>query len=360
MSQTEPWHFLVKGLAELPYPVILNARAQQIDDSLTNGSIMIAVDAADNEFWVTLPSTRKRYRLPLNCFAPITPRNIHRAASIPISNSGDDGPRHLPLQAPRFCMDDLVLDERLHSESLALVERLKYPVSPEVLSKYGRARQRNPFVILDGPTGTGKTMLAEAIAESIGARLARVGAAITGSSYISVAERAVDEVFRVAHHASPAVVVLLDDGEELVEGRTGQSSARFRDGAVASLLQSLERHPRAVAVLTTNSQLAQLDPAVLSRSTRIRFRAPTSDQRRRLVQRLLVMDRVDTTVDLRALTESTLSLREIAVVCELMAEQAARRETRENQAQRMTPNDLEQALRGACRTEDRQPIRMGR
>ena len=136
-----------------------------------------------------------------------------------------------------------------------------------------------------GPSGTGKTMAASVIANTLELELYRVDLAGVISKYIGETEKNLDRVFDAAHRAD--VVLFFDEADALFGKRSEVSDAhdRYANIEVSYLLQRMESFG-GTAILATN--LGQnLDEAFLRRiDAVIEFQAPQRADRLRLWQRL--------------------------------------------------------------------------
>lgn len=122
-------------------------------------------------------------------------------------------------------------------------------------------------VLFVGPSGTGKTMAAEALAELLRLDLYRIDLSRVVSKYIGETERNLGHVFDEAE-AAGGVVLLFDEADALFGKRTEvrDSHDRYANLEISYLLQRMEAY-EGLAILTTNLK-SSLDPAFLRR---IRF-----------------------------------------------------------------------------------------
>ncbi len=117
--------------------------------------------------------------------------------------------------------------------------------------------------LFSGPSGTGKTMAAQIIANELGVELFQVDLANTVSKYIGETEKNLDNIFNAAEHAS--AVLLFDEADALFGKRTDIKDAhdRYANVEVAYLLQRMEAYS-GLAILTSNFK-QNLDSAFLRR-----------------------------------------------------------------------------------------------
>jgi hypothetical protein len=117
-----------------------------------------------------------------------------------------------------------------------------------------------------GPSGTGKTMAAEVLANELRLDLYRIDLSQVVSKYIGETEKNLGRIFDAAEEG--AAVLLFDEADALFGKRTEvkDSHDRYANIEVSYLLQRMEAY-RGLAILTTNRKSA-LDQAFLRR---IRF-----------------------------------------------------------------------------------------
>jgi MoxR-like ATPase len=143
------------------------------------------------------------------------------------------------------------------------------------------ARAIGVTVLFAGPSGTGKTLAAEAVASELGFDLFRIDLATIVSKYIGETERNLERVFAAAEHAN--AVLFFDEADALFGKRSEVKDAhdRYANIEIAYLLQKMERFD-GLAVLSTNLK-QNLDEAFARRLTfTVNFPFPEQAERRRL------------------------------------------------------------------------------
>lgn len=136
-----------------------------------------------------------------------------------------------------------------------------------------------------GPSGTGKTLAAEALARELGLDLYRIDLAGIVSKYIGETEKNLDRVFAAAENAN--AVLFFDEADALFGKRSEVKDAhdRYANIEVAYLLQKMEQFD-GLAILATNLK-QNLDDAFARRLTfTINFPFPEEAERRALWERL--------------------------------------------------------------------------
>jgi hypothetical protein len=145
---------------------------------------------------------------------------------------------------------------------------------------FGSQRMHTPgcAALFCGPSGTGKTMAAQAVAKALNTHLYQVDLSKVQSKYIGESEKHLDAVFTEAQRA--AAVLLFDEADALFGKRSEVKDAhdRYANMEVAYLLQRIEEYA-GLAILTTNFR-QNLDQAFLRR-LRFVIEFPKPDTRSR-------------------------------------------------------------------------------
>jgi hypothetical protein len=177
--------------------------------------------------------------------------------------------------------NDIVLPkpqlETLHTIVLHCKERRKVYVDWGFAEK--STRGLGISALFAGPSGTGKTMASEALANDLRLDLYRIDLSQVVSKYIGETEKNLRTAFDAAE--ASGAVLLFDEADALFGKRSQvkDSHDRYANIEISYLLQRMEAY-RGLAILTTNMQEA-IDPAFLRR---IRFivHFPMPDQTQRL------------------------------------------------------------------------------
>jgi hypothetical protein len=204
------------------------------------------------------------------------------------ASAADRVPGVVRLGCPGMRWSDLVLEPptRAHLLEVAAAARLRRSQADAWHVGGPSQRGRGVSALFHGPSGTGKTSAAEALAADLGVDLLTVDLATVVSKYIGETEKNLRRVFDVARESE--AVLLFDEAEALFGRRSPVRDAhdRYANIEIAYLLQLLDAFD-GVAVLTSNLS-ASLDPAFARRlGYVVEFRAPDTDARSRLWKRML-------------------------------------------------------------------------
>jgi hypothetical protein len=178
---------------------------------------------------------------------------------------------------------DIVLPD----DALAQLHELADQIAsrPQVYERWGfgarLSRGRGIAALFAGPSGTGKTLAAEILANELRLDIVRIDLAAVVSKYIGETEKNLRRVFDAAERSG--VVLLFDEADALFGNRTEvrDSHDRYANIEVNYLLQRMEDHT-GLAILATNRKDA-IDEAFLRRLRFvIDFPFPSLDDRRRI------------------------------------------------------------------------------
>jgi SpoVK/Ycf46/Vps4 family AAA+-type ATPase len=132
-----------------------------------------------------------------------------------------------------------------------------------------------------GPSGTGKTMAAEIIANELGLDLYKINLAGVVSKYIGETEKNLDRIFTAAENAN--AILFFDEADALFGKRSEvrDSHDRYANIEISYLLQKMEQY-EGIAILATNLR-QNLDDAFVRRlAFTIHFPFPNETQRREI------------------------------------------------------------------------------
>ena len=169
--------------------------------------------------------------------------------------------REVFVEIPDVSWEDIGGLEDVKEE---LIQAVSWPLRhAEVFERYSVQPTRG--IMLHGPSGTGKTLLAKALARESGVNFISVKGPSLMSRYVGESERAIREVFRTARQAAPSILYF-DEIESLIpiRGREAGGSA-FTERVIGQFMSEMSgiEELQGVVVLATTNRLDLVDPALL-------------------------------------------------------------------------------------------------
>ena len=144
-----------------------------------------------------------------------------------------------------------------------LQEAVEWPMKyPALYDKLGHKMPRG--ILLHGASGTGKTLLAKAVATESEANFVSVRGPELLSKWVGESERGIREIFRRARQSSPCVV-FFDEIDSIAPIRGGGAETQVTERVVSQLLTELDgmQDMHGVVVLAATNRADMIDPALL-------------------------------------------------------------------------------------------------
>ena len=151
----------------------------------------------------------------------------------------------------------------LDSVRKEIQEAVEWPLKyPDAYEKIGYAMPKG--VMLHGPSGTGKTLIAKAVAKESGANFISVRGPELLSKWVGESERGIREVFRRARQASPCVI-FFDELDSIAPLRGASGDSQVSERVVSQLLTELDgiQSLDSVLVLAATNRIDMIDPALI-------------------------------------------------------------------------------------------------
>ena len=179
------------------------------------------------------------------------------------------------VRPPEYALDNVILKEEDRKKVKFFLEIYKSKAFQELNVDKTIKNSRGLNFLFYGPSGTGKSMLAEAVASEIGKKLLIAEIPKIVDKYVGETEKNIQAMFKGAKDND--AVLLLDEADSLIYNRDhAQHSWEIK--FINVMLTELERF-KGIAVLTTNMDKL-LDGAVERRmSLKVQFELPTYEKR---------------------------------------------------------------------------------
>jgi len=144
-----------------------------------------------------------------------------------------------------------------------LQEAVEWPLRyPDLYTKLGHTMPKG--ILMHGPSGTGKTMLAKAVATESEANFISVRGPELLSKWVGESERGIREIFRRARQAAPCVV-FFDEIDSIAPTRGIGGDSMVTERVVSQLLTELDgiQALSGVVVIAATNRADIVDPALL-------------------------------------------------------------------------------------------------
>jgi cell division protease FtsH len=270
-----------------------------------------------------------------------------------LSNFGRSKARRIDPATIRVTFADVAGIDEAKSELTEIVDFLRNP------ERYGRLGGRMPHgVLLSGAPGTGKTLLARAVAGEAHAAFFSISASEFIEAIVGVGASRVRDLFAKAKEAAPSII-FIDELDAI--GRSRQGSMSFagsndeREQTLNQILTEMDGFEsiEAVAVLAATNRAEILDPALLRPGRfdrRVAVQPPDRVGRRQILEVHTRSIPLADGVDLEALAATTPGMvgADLANLANEAALLAARRNHRAVQTADFA-DSLEKILLGAPR-----------
>ncbi|MBR0423666.1 MAG: ATP-binding protein [Clostridia bacterium] len=183
--------------------------------------------------------------------------------------------------------DELVLPEEQKKLIIRACNQIKY--KNIVYDKWGMDKKvlygRGLSMLFSGPSGTGKTMAAQVVANELGLEIYRVDLSKVVSKYIGETEKNLGEIFESAKKSN--VILLFDETDAIFGKRTEVKDSHDKNANVETsyLLQKMEEY-NGVTIMTTNF-IGNIDKAFFRRINYVvHFTLPDAKLRKEIWQKM--------------------------------------------------------------------------
>ncbi|KAM1449538.1 hypothetical protein PS2_008181 [Malus domestica] len=179
---------------------------------------------------------------------------------------------------------------------------------PELFSK-GQLTKPCKGILLFGPPGTGKTMLAKAVATEAGANFINISMSSITSKGFGDGEKYVKAVFSLASKIAPSVV-FVDEVDSMLGRRENrgehEAMRKMKNEFMVNWDGLLSTDKERVLVLAATNRPFDLDEAVIRRlPRRFMVNLPDAQNREKMLRVVLAKEDLDPDVDLEAVANMT-------------------------------------------------------
>ncbi|MFL6472375.1 MAG: CDC48 family AAA ATPase, partial [Nitrososphaeraceae archaeon] len=175
--------------------------------------------------------------------------------------------REVYLEPPDVSWNDIGGLEEVKRE---LQEAVEWPMRyPNLYKELGHLIPKG--ILLHGPSGTGKTMLAKAVATESEANFISVKGPELISKWVGESEKGIREIFRKARQASPCVI-FFDEVDSIAPHRGGRSMGEDGVGGATGMERMLSQlltemdgiqEMQGIVVIAATNRADMIDPALI-------------------------------------------------------------------------------------------------
>ncbi|XP_062603692.1 ATPase family gene 2 protein homolog A-like [Saccostrea cucullata] len=169
--------------------------------------------------------------------------------------------REIQLEIPKVNWTDIGGQEEV---KLKLKQAVEWPLRhPEAFQRVGISPPRG--ILMYGPPGCSKTMIAKALATESGLNFLAVKGPELFSKWVGESERAVREVFRKARAAAPSIVFFDEIDALAIERGSSSGSSNVGDRVLAQLLTEIDgvQSLRDVTIVAATNRPDMIDKALM-------------------------------------------------------------------------------------------------
>jgi len=192
--------------------------------------------------------------------------------------------REVYVETPNVHWDEV---GGLEEVKQALKEAVEWPLkNPERFTRLGIQPPKG--ILLIGPPGCGKTLLARAVATESEANFISIRGPEIFSKWVGESEKAIRETFRKARMAAPSII-FFDEFDALVPTRGGGGDNRVTERVISQILTEIDGllSLQNIVVIAATNRPDMIDPAILRPGRfdrRVYVPPPDHDARLKILQ----------------------------------------------------------------------------
>lgn len=205
-----------------------------------------------------------------------------KAVSKSVDKSEEKRAEFFSVTEPLYCFEQIVLPEQIKNELESVLSF--YKNEEKIFTEWGMGEvfpnRKNMVINLYGESGTGKTMTAHALANSLGKKLVVIDYSSIESKYVGETSKNLVKAFEYAKEKG--AVLFFDEADALLSKRVTDmsSSTDISVNQTKSVLLGLLNNYSEMVIFTTNF-ISNYDTAFMRRiQYHIKFELPDVDQRR--------------------------------------------------------------------------------
>jgi len=261
-------------------PLVVGTLEEIIDDNHA-----IVSSSAGSEYYVTMLSFVDKDQLEPNCSVLLH----NKVMSVVGILADDTDPLVSTMKVEKAPLESYGDIGGLEKQIQEIKEAVELPLThPELYAELGIKPPKG--VILYGQPGTGKTLLAKAVANSTSATFLRVVGSELIQKYLGEGPKLVRELFRVAEENAPSIV-FIDEIDAVGTKRYDANSGGEREiqRTMLELLNQLDGFDSRsdIKVLMATNRIESLDPALIRPGRidrKIEFPLPDTKTKRMIFQ----------------------------------------------------------------------------
>jgi transitional endoplasmic reticulum ATPase len=150
----------------------------------------------------------------------------------------------------------------MHEKRQLMEEIVSWPIEQTEL--FNETNTETPAgVVIEGPEGVGKTLLAEATAGEFDVNFTRVNGASIFQKYVGESEEQIQDIFKTAKRASP--VIIFFEQLDAVAGLGASDMSGAQERVISQLLVELDaiRNDPTITVIGETNDTSEIDPRLL-------------------------------------------------------------------------------------------------